>query len=110
MYFDTAKHIYDVSVMLQLDPIQKLLKDDKQFHTMLNYKRLEETRRIGSDLSDKHFRDFRIFKNLSQNKTLSNAYLKMQRNYIFSPIDTLPYEYIIQQWSYLEEALKLLDT
>ncbi len=110
LYFDTAKHIYDVSVMLQLDPIQKLLKDDKQFHTMLNYKRLEETRRIGSDLSDKHFRDFRIFKNLSQNKTLSNAYLKMQRNYIFSPIDTLPYEYIIQQWSYLEEALKLLDT
>ena len=53
MYFDVAKHIYDVSVMTELASIGELLKDPSYFKNMLTYKRLEETRRNGSELADK---------------------------------------------------------
>lgn len=61
MYFDVAKHIYDVSVMLDLQPIQDMLGNTGLFLEMSEYKRLEETRRTGSDLADRKFPDFKIF-------------------------------------------------
>ena len=61
MYFDVAKHIYDVSVMLDLQPIQDMLGNTGLFLEMSEYKRLEETRRTGSDLADRKFPDFNLF-------------------------------------------------
>lgn len=55
MYFDVAKHLYDVSVMLDLEQIQKMIGNQQMFLEMLGYKRLEETRRTGSDLAEKSF-------------------------------------------------------
>ena len=57
MYFDVAKHLYDVSVMLDLEQIQKMIGNQQMFLEMLGYKRLEETRRTGSDLAEKKFSD-----------------------------------------------------
>lgn len=53
-YFDAAKHIYDVSVMLDIAEIKEMLDHSMVFREMLQYKRLEETRRIGSDLAEKN--------------------------------------------------------
>ena len=83
MYFDVAKHIYDVSVMTELASIGELLKDPSYFQKMLNYKRLEETRRTGSDLADKKYADFKIFDGLAQNSELVEAFQNMQKNYCF---------------------------
>lgn len=47
MYFDVAKHIYDVGVMLDLQPIQDMFENTGQFLEMSGYKRLEKTRRAG---------------------------------------------------------------
>lgn len=42
MYFDVAKHIYDVSVMLDLQPIQDMLGNTGLFLEMSEYKRLKK--------------------------------------------------------------------
>ena len=105
MYFHVAKHIYDVSVMTNLDSIEKLLKNTSCFQEMLNYKRLEETRRTGSDLANKNYTDFKIFDNLSHNTKLNDAFLTMQKNYVFSEKDILSFDYIVQQWQNLKKIL-----
>ncbi len=108
MYFDVAKHIYDVGVMLDLHPIQNMIQDHGMFLEMLGYKRTEETRRAGSDLADKQFSDFKIFTGLSDNKDIGNAYQHMQRNYVFSEKDLLSFEFIISQWEKLRGILNKL--
>ena len=109
MYFDVAKHIYDVSVMFTLPKIQELVVNKALFLEMLGYKRLEETKRTGSDLTEKKFSDFQIFSCMKENKKLHEAYQSMQRNYVFVEKDELPFEYIVAQWKELEKILVTLD-
>lgn len=105
LYFDVAKHIYDVSVMLETNEIKRMLDDCKMFREMLQYKRLEETRRIGSNLAEKSFCDFKIFSGLSENSKLKEAYVNMEKNYIFAEKDTLVFDFIIRQWERVRNVL-----
>lgn len=105
MYFDVAKHIYDVSVMLDLQPIQDMLENTGLFLEMSEYKRLEETRRTGSDLADRKFPDFKIFYDITDNTALKDAYQNMQKNYVFSEKDLLTFEFVISQWKKLQEVI-----
>ena len=109
MYFDVAKHIYDVSVMLDLQPIQDMLGNTGLFLEMSEYKRLEETRRTGSDLADRKFPDFKIFYDISDNTALKDAYQNMQKNYVFSEKDLLTFEFVISQWKKLQEVLNDIE-
>lgn len=109
MYFDVAKHIYDVSVMLDLQPIQDMLGNTGLFLEMSEYKRLEETRRMGSDLADRKFPDFKIFYGISDNTALKDAYQNMQKNYVFSEKDLLTFEFVISQWKKLQEVLNDME-
>jgi hypothetical protein len=109
MYFDVAKHIYDASVMFTLPKIQALVVDKAMFLEMLGYKRLEETKRSGSDLTEKKFSDFQIFSGMKENKKLHEAYQSMQRNYVFAERDELTFEYIVTQWEELKKILVTLD-
>lgn len=105
MYFDVAKHIYDVGVMMDLQLIQNMLGNIGLFLEMSKYKRLEETRRTGSDLADKKFSDFKIFYGMTDNPALKDAYQSMQRNYIFSEKDLLPFEFVTSRWKILQDIL-----
>lgn len=109
MYFDVAKHVYDVSIMLDIPSIKALLNDPSELLRMIGYKRLEETRRIGSDLADKPFRDYRIFHSLDTNTYFETAFQKMQRNYVFSDADILSKDFVIQQWKKLQDILYILE-
>lgn len=73
MYYDVAKHIYDVGVMLDIQSIWYMLRNTAIFIEMSEYKRLEETRRTGSNLADKRFAAFRIFRGLFNSKGLREA-------------------------------------
>lgn len=106
MYFDVAKHIYDVSIMLDIGEIKTMLADFMVFREMLQYKRLEETRRTGSDLAEKKFSDFKIFDGLLENSKLKEAYTNMEKNYVFVEKDTLTYEFIISQWKRVRGVLE----
>lgn len=106
MYFDVAKHIYDVSIMLDIAEIKVMLDDNMVFQEMLQYKRLEETRRTGSDLAEKKFSDFKIFDGLLENGKLKDAYTNMEKNYVFAEKDTLTFDFIICQWKRIRGILK----
>ncbi len=109
LYFDVAKHVYDVSIMLDLPMIRSLLADSVELLRMIGYKRLEETRRIGSDLADKPFQDYRIFNGLAANPSFAVDFQKMQRNYVFNEKDVLTLEYVQDQWQRLRNSLYALD-
>lgn len=106
LYYDVAKHIYDVSIMLGITEIKAMLDDNMQFRKMLQYKRLEETRRTGSDLAEKKFSDFKIFDGLLENGKLKDAYTNMEKNYVFAEKDTLTFDFIISQWKRVRSVLK----
>ena len=108
MYFDVAKHLYDVSVMLDLEQIQGMIEDQQMFLEMLGYKRLEETRRTGSNLAEKKFSDFKLLRGFTDNNALRKDYQNMQRNYVFAEEDTLPFDFIVEQWKKLGEVLLIL--
>lgn len=38
MYTDTAKHLYDISVLFNNDKIQKLLNDKDELNKLIDYK------------------------------------------------------------------------
>lgn len=106
LYYDVAKHIYDVSIMLDITEIKAMLDDNMQFRKMLQYKRSEETKRTGSDLAEKKFSDFKIFDGLLENGKLKDAYTNMEKNYVFAEKDTLTFDFIISQWKRVRSVLK----
>ncbi len=81
MYEDVSKHLYDISIMINNDDIKKLLKDNKELNKLINYKRKEETLRIGGIPDTKKIVDFDYFK-LGFNEDLINAFNKMQNIYV----------------------------
>ena len=109
MYFDVAKHLYDVSVMFDLEQIQEMIQNQQTFLEMLGYKRLEETRRTGSDLAEKKFSDFQLLRGFSDNEALRKDYQNMQRNYVFAEEDALSFGFVVEQWKKLGEVLLALE-
>ena len=105
MYFDVAKHVYDVSIMIDLHVIQCLMNDPEELLRMIGYKKLEETRRIGSDLDTRPFSEYRIFDGLAGNKDFTANFQKMQNNYVFNRADILPMDYVLAQWRKLQKKL-----
>jgi hypothetical protein len=109
MYFDVAKHIYDVSVMMELPQIQTLMSDRDAFLQMIGYKRREEMRRTGSDLWDRKCSSFSLFSGMADNAALQDAYQEMQKNYVFSLKDVLLFDYVLKQWRQLKAVLMEME-
>lgn len=109
LYFDVAKHVYDLSVMMQMPKIKKLLNNPDELKKMLSYKRQEERARIGSDLAEKAFADFALFDALWDDEKLPTHFMKMQRIYIFDEKSVLPYSTILDRMGALYDVLIGLD-
>ncbi|WP_409968369.1 nucleotidyl transferase AbiEii/AbiGii toxin family protein [Bengtsoniella intestinalis] len=107
--FDVSKHLYDLAVMMKLPRIQILLNDDAQLAKMLGYKRLEETFRIGSDLSTLPLNQFKLFSELKDNRSLKNDFRRMQEIYVFNADDTFSYDEMVQSMEQLYSRLLALD-
>lgn len=109
MLFDAAKHLYDLTLLMNTKRIAELLEQRDELLRMLEYKRREEQSRIGSDLAQKPFADFLLFKALKIDAKLQSAFVEMQRVYVFNNADTIPYTEVIKQTSQLYEVLQELD-
>lgn len=108
-YLDVAKHIFDLSIMMQMPQIQKMMADHEMFVQMLAYKREEEKDRIGSDLADKPFSDFELFATMETNEKLQEQFEKMQRIYVFDEQNTLPFDVVVRRMNQLNDILMDLD-
>jgi hypothetical protein len=76
---------------------------------MLSYKRREETERIGSDLAEKPFSEFQLFRAIGADEELSSAFSKMQEIYVFSQNDVLSRAQLSVYMTALNQTLLTLD-
>lgn len=94
-YFDVSKHIYDLAVMSGLDQVKKLLLDPVGLTAMMAFKRREEDKRTGSDLSDMSIADFKIFDSAEGDTELRDKFSSMQDIYIFDDGDKISFEDVV---------------
>lgn len=106
---DVSKHLFDLTIMMDMDRIYTLMQRPDKLVEMLKYKREEETYRIGSNLSKKPFLEFRIFNELDSNIKLKNEFDEMQRIYVFNDNDILPFTEMKNRMYELNQLLLLLD-
>ena len=109
MLFDTAKHLYDLSIMMEQERIRTLLSAPEELTAMLAYKRKEERERIGSDLSEKPFSEFTLFDAVGTDDELAAAFSKMQKIYVFSQRDILSPVRLSESMAALNQTLLQLD-
>ncbi|WP_322790717.1 nucleotidyl transferase AbiEii/AbiGii toxin family protein [Sedimentibacter hydroxybenzoicus] len=109
MLFDTAKHLYDLTIMMEQEKIRFLLLSPNELTAMLAYKRTEERERIGSDLSEKPFSEFTLFDAIGVDSELTAAFLKMQEIYVFSQRDVLSTAQLSESITALNQTLLQLD-
>ncbi|MCM1335709.1 MAG: nucleotidyl transferase AbiEii/AbiGii toxin family protein [Bacteroides sp.] len=108
--FDTAKHLFDLSVMMELPGIRKMMSDPDMFLEMLSFKRDEERERIGSDLSEKRFSDFCLYASVNEDKNLQTAFREMQEIYVFKQEDMMEFSDMKRKIRDLNCVLVDLDT
>lgn len=75
----------------------------EQLEKMIAFKRDEEQRRFGSDLSDKPFSEYKIFDSI-QNEELRKTFETMQNIYVFDPADRINFDAIISVIQGLQEV------
>ncbi len=109
MLFDVSKHLYDQTLLMNNKRILALVAQQDELLKMLEYKRREEQNRIGSDLAQKNFADFLLFKALETDTELQTTFAEMQKVYVFNNADIIPYREVIKQMNKLYEVLHGLD-
>lgn len=83
MYMDTAKHLYDISILFSNDRIQKLLENKEELSKLIKYKRQEEKVRIGGIDEKTAIKDFSYFK-LEFSDSLIREFENMQNKYVLN--------------------------
>ena len=83
MYMDTAKHLYDATVLFRNNNIQELLKNEKELDKLITYKRQEEKIRIGGINENLSIQNFSYF-TLDFNNDLITAFDNMQNKYVLN--------------------------
>lgn len=83
MYMDTAKHLYDVTVLFRNNNIQELLKNEKELDKLITYKRQEEKIRIGGISENLSIQNFSYF-TLDFSNDLITAFENMQNKYVLN--------------------------
>ncbi|MFZ5641774.1 MAG: nucleotidyl transferase AbiEii/AbiGii toxin family protein [Bacillota bacterium] len=109
MLFDVAKHLYDLTLMMKTERISALLARQDELLKMLELKRREEQNRIGSDLAQKPFADFLLFKALGNDHKLQATFSEMQRIYVFNDTDIITFSDVLTRMSKLYKVLQGLD-
>lgn len=88
-YFDVAKHLYDVTVLLQDKRIQAMIVDIVALRKMIDYKRREEGARVGSGLAEKPIKEFSYLKKAIDDDKFIKVFDRMQEIYVFDSEDII---------------------
>jgi len=89
-YFDVAKHLYDLVVLLKNKKIKDMLLNKEILDQMISLKRKEEQLRIGSELADKPIKKFSYFRTGINNERLIKEFSRMQEIYVFNDEHIIP--------------------
>lgn len=102
--FEAAKHIYDLTVMIQQANIRQLLTDEMQVRKLLNIRVEEEKRRLDG-IPNVMPKEFTFFKTATDNADVRKAYTVMQGQYVLRPEDRIEYDIAMSALSEIHTAL-----
>lgn len=100
MYGDVAKHVYDLTVLLDNEQIQNFLSDKERVLSIVALKRKEELARKGGVDARTQIANFEYFRGLKENREFAKSFAEMQKVYVFDKTEMLS----------LETALNAVDT
>ncbi len=89
MFFDVAKHVYDITVLFENEQIKKMLGDKTAFEKMIQYKRREELARAGGVPADVPMHKFSYIKELFNSTDFLSGFDHMQSIYVFDERDKI---------------------
>ena len=88
-YFDVAKHIYDLTVLMGNEKIKTFLADKDDVARIVALKRKEELNRKGGVDASLAIKDFSYFDGLKDNKNFAVEFERMQRTYVLIQSDKI---------------------
>lgn len=102
-FSDVAKHIYDITVLLQNDLILRFLSDAESVRKIVGYKRQEEIARLGGVDSSVRIQDFSYFSQLRLESGFAENYERMQNIYVLSPRDRIELDVVLKAIENLQQ-------
>ena len=106
-FSDVAKHVYDLTVLLQNDRIIKFLADKAAVQKIVALKRREELSRKGGVDSTEEIVNFRYFIGLKDNKEFEAKFFDMQKVYVLDEKDVLALEEVMTSIQALRNTLDI---
>ncbi|MCM1196144.1 MAG: nucleotidyl transferase AbiEii/AbiGii toxin family protein [Roseburia sp.] len=105
MFRDVAKHIYDLTVLLNKKKIQEFLKEKDRFLYTVSLKRKEELNRKGGINSQIEVSDFPYLTELHNDQAFEKEFKEMQKIYVFNKNDIISKDAAIKAISSLKEIM-----
>lgn len=109
LYFDVAKHVYDIVILLQNEVILDLIRDKAVFQQMVGYKRKEERERLGGVLEEMMMRKFAYLSELEEDIEFAKSFELMQRTYVLDDKDQISFDSAISSLKRVKEILTVFN-
>lgn len=106
-FSDVAKHIYDLTVLLQNEEIKSFLSNQNEIYRIVDLKRREENSRKGGVDENLKVTDFRYFKELYAAKEFERKFEKMQEIYVFDKNDELTMDDVLNAIKKLHQLMDI---
>lgn len=107
MFGDVAKHVYDLTVLLDNEQINRFLSDADRVRSIIALKRKEELIRKGGVSADKKIVEFEYFTGLTGNKAFDSKYKDMQHIYVLNEKDVISKDRVFEALSKLRKILDI---
>ena len=108
-YGDVAKHIYDLTVLLQNEKIKAFLSNTKEVIKIVGLKRKEELIRKGGVAADMKVADFAYFTELRSTREFEVKFNEMQKIYVFDKNDELAINEALNAVGELQHIMNEID-
>lgn len=105
-YGDVAKHVYDITILLDNDKIKQFLSDKNKVQYIVQLKRQEEVNRLGGVSANLKMSDFGYFKGLIGDSEFSNSFQTMQNIYVLDKREVISEDKI---FSAIKQLRDLID-
>ncbi len=106
-YSDVAKHVYDLTVLLQSDKIKSFLSDHGEVFRIVGLKRKEELSRKGGVDENLKVADFKYFKELCTTREFEIKFKEMQKVYVFDKNDELAIDDVLNAVKKLQQLIDI---
>lgn len=105
MFFDVAKHIYDITILSDNEQIKKMLGNKTVLEQMAQYKRREELIRAGGVSADVPMHEFTYMDDLFPSSDFLKEFDHMQSVYVFDEKDYIPISQVKEAINAIRDVL-----